>query len=308
MELAIPPEDELRLRKAVLGGECVAFVGAGLSVPPGKKWKLLVQDIAARCRVSCDEDMSLPCIVDKCIDADEQKCDEALRELLPRHVASTRPAVNYLLRLPFKALLTTNFDPYIYLQCRRERYPELYIYPDLPLVNSVKAKLYHLHGFFDSDDRNASIRSLVFGKRSFETAYRKSLLPGFLLNVFVYEKVLFVCFNPMDECISKLLDQSNLLRHEVVSSARSKVRQLPERFALWSKGKSASTEDVSEDAVNQMRSLQITPVIYDRTAEDYRGLEKLLSSWVAQADLADRPPLYRTGFDLCVTTPPEGLT
>ena len=65
---------------------------------------------------------------------------------------------------------------------------------------------------------------------------------------------------------------------------------------------------MSEDAVNQMRSLQITPVIYDRTAEDYRGLEKLLASWVDHAELKDRPPPYATGFGLSDTTPSEGLT
>jgi len=300
MKLASPPDDALELKNLVLRGECVAFVGAGLSIPPGRDWEGLVKDVANHCSVSFDNGGSLPEIIDKCIKVDERGCNEVLRDSLPRHIATTRTGIGYLHRLPLKAILTTNFDPWIRQQSRQERYQRYHIYPDLPLHCGLDSGIYYLHGYFDSGDMTANIHRLVFGERSFREAYEESLLPGFLLNVFVYENILFIAFDPTEEHVSRLLLQSMSIRRAIDSLPRLPTDMPKKRFALWPApvGKTPEERETEYAGISRIRSLEVTPVFYDRGGSDYRGLEELLYSWIQEGELKDRPAPFSTGFDL----------
>ncbi len=298
--------EEAEAKKLVLTGECVAFVGAGVSIPPGKNWSDTVRCVATRCGIPIEGNMSLPEIIDKCLDKDEVTCNQACRELFPRHIASSRPATSYLLRLPFKAILTTNFDPWLQQHSRRESYQRCHIYPDLPLHYGLKDGIYYLHGYFDSENMHATVRALVFGEQSFREAYDSSLLPGFLLNVFTYETVLFVGVDPTEQYLSKLLQQSIGIRKRIASDHIT-TSVPPKRFILWPTPIGTSPEQHAQEnaAISAIRSLEITPILYDRKKSDYRGLEELLFSWIREGDLKNRPAPFKTGFDLGHDGQPE---
>lgn len=295
----IPSDEEQEAKRDVLEGRCVAFIGAGISIPPGRDWDGLVKEIADRCKIAFDGRTSLPSIIDQCIESDESTCNEACRELLPRHVATSRTAMNYLLKLPFRAILTTNFDPWLQQQSWSMRYKRYHIYPDLPIHNGLKDGLYYIHGFFDSINRDANIRSLVFGEQSFREAYEKSLLPGFLLNVFTYETILFIGINPTEKYLSRLLRASIDIRKKISTNFRQ-ANTLPKRYILWPVSGEASLEEseIEKRTISETLSLDVTPIIYDKKMSDYRGLEEFLFNWTQEGDIKSRPPPFKTGWDL----------
>jgi hypothetical protein len=155
MALSNPSEEEVETKRFVLDGRCVAFVGAGISIPPSKNWLNTVKDIAERCEVPFEDRRPLPEIIDECIDKSEFTCTEVCRDFFPRHTTISRTAINYLFRLPFKAILTTNFDPWLRQQSRQKDYKQCHAYPDLPLHLGLEQRIYYLHGYFDSNDKDA---------------------------------------------------------------------------------------------------------------------------------------------------------
>jgi hypothetical protein len=111
---------DLEVKRLVLDGQCVAFVGAGLSMPPALLWVPTVEQIANHCGVPFDttgtgEEVAARCldVIDTCLEKDEAIYIQALRKQWPQHTSTTRTAMPYVLRLPFQAILTTNFDPWI---------------------------------------------------------------------------------------------------------------------------------------------------------------------------------------------------
>jgi hypothetical protein len=299
MAVLPPTQDSVEAKDLVLTeGRCVAFLGAGISIPPGGTWKQLVSDIATQCNVPFDDNVQAseyPHVIDRCITQDESGCNQALRSSLPEHVTVSRTAVDYVHRLQLKAIFTTNFDPWIRQHSREERYQKVHVYPDIPLNSGTKGRIYYLHGYFSSEDPNASIRKLVLGHQSFQDAYiNSSFLPGFLLNVFVYENILFIGFNPTEANVSALLKQSIVIRREISPSGPT-----TKRFILLPAPSGRTMQDKAREAafISEVQALDITPIYYDNSAADYSGIEELLYSWINESSLKDRPAPFKTGFE-----------
>jgi hypothetical protein len=281
--------------------ECVAFLGAGMSVPPAGDWKDLVKRITEACTIPFDDnaDMSTyPELIDKCIKKNVAACDLALRDFIPSVTVTTRTAINLIHRFDLKAILTTNFDPWIQKQSREFQYKNQgWIYPDLPLSCGIEGRIYYIHGCFISTDSNSSISDLVLSKKSFQEAYAEtSLLPGFLLNTFVYENILFVGFNPTEPHISKLLRHSIKIREKIPFNGSS-----PKRYMLLGLNKEErDTEKIAKtkDYIDKLRALEIEPVFFDGSKSDFSGIEELLESWVKELDIQNRPSPFGRYPDL----------
>lgn len=281
--------------------KCVAFIGSGMSIPPAGNWRQLVTKIAEACKIPIDESTdpnTYPDLIDEFIETNIHACNYGLREFLPSFSTSTRTAVTQLHRFSFKAILTTNFDPWIQKQSREVQYSKMsWIYPDLPLSCGIDERIYYIHGFFDSEDPLASIADLVLGKKSFEEAYSElSLLPGFLLNTFVYENILFVGINPTEPHISKLLRHSIKLRQQIFINGR----RSPKRYILVPQNTDESDFGKIAQASNEvetLRSLEIEPVYYDGTKKDYSGIEILLEGWAKELDIHNRPAPFARDQD-----------
>jgi len=291
--------DELELKNLVLGNQCVAFVGAGLSIPPGPAWRGLVKNITDECGIVFDDSLSLTQLIDSCIAKDEVKCTRALRQHFPTHVAACRTAIGFIHRLNFKAIITTNFDPWLWLQSTQSQYKKgTFRYPNLPLHDALDGGIYFLHGYLDAEDPKASVKDLVFGEESFAHAYGQSLLPGFLLNIFTYRSILFIGFNPTEQHMANLLTMSTVVRRSIVASGGIPTN-MPKRFILWPmpQGKMPDERVREETVISTIRSLEVTPVLYDPRQPDHRGLDALLHSWVQEGDLKNRSAPFRTGFE-----------
>jgi len=300
IESGADPRGELK--DLVLKEHCVAFVGAGMSNPPGQQHRETVENIASRCNVEINH-RPLPEGIDACAETNPNEYEAALRDLFPKHVAEARTGLNYLFRLPFKAFVTTNFDPWLRNLATRQKIERVHVYPDLPLHEGLSSGLYYIHGCCDSENPRYRPGTLVFGAKAFSRAYsRESLLPGFLLNFFTYERVLFLGFDPSEKHIADLLLRAKVIREEINADAVSP--NSPKRFLLWPSLMESDERAQGEwDAkIEEFRALEVTPVIYDPENKDHRGLEKILSEWVGEGDLLNRPPPFKTGFDLSGAT------
>lgn len=211
-------DDLTDLRSLVLVRKCVAFVGAGMANPPGLDWKDLVNRLAIECGIKLPEPIDnihprdFPKWIDRCIQKEAKKCDDVLRRDFPRHTATTRTAINYILNLRFPAILTTNFDPWIRQNSRNAEYNGVYVYPHFPTYQGITGGIYYLHGIFDSSDSSSSITELVLGEKSFTKAYSNSLLLGLLVNVLIYHNVFFIGFNPLEDHFVAVLKSANKIR------------------------------------------------------------------------------------------------
>ena len=290
----------------ILQSACVAFVGAGVSIPPSEPWIPFVRGLATHCAVQTGVDESPLDVVDRCIEANEGACIAYMRHSLPPYPASMRTAMPMLYRLPFRAILTTNFDPWLYLTARKTDVRAVWIYPDLRFglyrvpdrgESGVGVDLLYLHGLFHPKSGRDSVRSLVFGRRAFAEAYGEaSLLPGLLLDLFTYENVVFIGFDPMEENMARLLRRSIETRRAVARGGRP----IPRRFLLHASDPRADREALEREAdyLAKLRSHEITPCIYDREDTDWRGLDRLLGSWVGVLHGPTSLPPLPGGLDM----------
>ena len=299
MDAKSTKNDELELKNLVLHKQCVAFVGAGLSIPPGPEWKNLVKDVTDECGISFNDSLSLPHLVDSCIGKDEAKCCQALRKHFPNYVASCRTAIGFIHRLNFVAIITTNFDPWLWQQSTQSQYKKgTFTYPNLPLHDSLDGGIYFLHGYFDSDSLSANIKDLVFGQGSFDRAYNESLVPGFLLNVLTYRNIVFIGFNPTEPHMANVLKMSAAIRRSIVASGGD-PKNAPKRFILWPAPQGMTRDELVRDEtiISTIQDLEVTPVLYVPREIDHRGLDALLHGWVQEGDLKNRSAPFRTGFE-----------
>lgn len=289
-----------KIKRLVLEHECVAFIGAGLSRPIARNWKKLVHTIANGVGVGMNES-SLTKVIDQCITKNEPKTTEILRSELPKYPSLVRSAIVEILQLHFKAILTTNFDPWIQNASDQTQLDKVHAYPDLPSIPlSSPPRLYHLHGLLDSKNANVSAKDVVFGERTFDEAYHgDSLLPGFLLNVLLYEHVLFMGFNPTEPNFKSLLESSNRIRSKWFE--REGIGQMdPRHYCLWPHPESMSKKEEqaqAKDMIEEIKAMGIVIIPYRMEGNDHRGLDSLLHSWREAGDPQSRPPGLDTGFD-----------
>lgn len=296
MALLSPNPASVDAKKLMLSdGGCVVFLGSGMLMPPAGDWTTLVRKITSKCAVHFDDKTTDYLeVIDECIAKDLGGCNQALKEFIPTHTTITRTALDYIHRFKLKSILTTNFDPWVRLHAREEKFPRVHRYPDLPLKSGLQGGIYYLHGYFDSDNPASSIKDLILGKKSFDVAYdNSSLLPGFLLNCFVYENTIFMGFRPTEPHISDLLVKSIAIRRQITGGATSR------RFLLIPapSGKAREERETEDAYIEKVKALEIEPVYFDNSVGDYSGIEELLNSWVQELGIQDRIPPFHTGFD-----------
>ncbi len=287
-----------KIKKVVLGGDCIVFFGAGLSIPPGELWKESVKKIADRCRVDFDSE-NLPQVIDACFDANPSEYEKTFQEFFPKDIATSRPALNYIPRLPFKAFITTNFDPWVENHFRHEDINARYAYPDISMSKGLEQALYYIHGCYDSEKNNYEHHKLIFGQRAFKGAYGKeSLLPGFLLNLFVYEKVLFIGFNPTERYLSELITYANTIQLEI--KPKTSISKIFTKHILWPalNQKTGEQKEEYDEMIALFSALEIEPIIFDPKGDDFRGLEEILRGCVEHSDMKKRPAPFKSGFDI----------
>lgn len=185
-------------------GDCVAWIGSGLSAGADyPSWEKIIRDLCDACNVtSLGEDEAstevLQTKADECKDHAPNKYYHTLATHFGKPISKTRLAYQLLLKLPFKAFVTTNYDPLLMYAGEIENHPKVFRYPSLPTdaLSCSPAAIVYMHGLARyrdpiTHDEIATGKDLVLSKSEFDAAY-EGMLRSFLEQMLAFRKVLFL--------------------------------------------------------------------------------------------------------------------
>ena len=198
-----------------------AFVGAGLSIQAGyPSTNDLINHLIREAKIEPAELSSSATFALKTKRIKElvQKNGGDFYEILYRRfhedhfpINRTIPMYQDLLGIPFKSIITTNYDMCIeeaadYLSIQ---FDNIQIYPILQ-ANDLKANnLYHIHGRIDHNDIPKSAKTIVLTSDDYADAYGdSSALPVLMNAIFDSHNILFVGFSLEEDALYKLLELS----------------------------------------------------------------------------------------------------
>ncbi len=300
--------DRDRVKQLILDHRILFVLGAGTSKPPAPLWRDLVRKIAEACGVIADpqagnamDSEALESVIDQCLDVAPQCVYREIHRQIPNYATATRSALPMILNLKPKAIITTNFDSYLWHLTTREAGWTLYAYPSLPATSGIKGHIYYIHGHLRYDGYQQSCEErLVFGRRAFDEAYdeSRSILPSLLKQVFTYENVIFVGFDPFERHMARILTECIKLRLTIAENEGAESG--PQRYILLPTEDSTDgkTEETRIAQIERFRALDIRVIEYPKVEGDFVGLEMELSGWLQEGDPATRPALLLTGFQV----------
>ena len=180
------------LLKAVNGGDCIAWIGSGLSKLAYPDWATTVTALCAACGIQpfgASESPSPTQLVDKaeeCKGANLDGYETTLSTLFGGSVVQTRQAYSWLMQAPFKGYVTTNFDPLLSEAAAPFGYTSVFGYPLLETreIDRRKKPIFYIHGHARPDGVPCG-QNLVLARSEFDQAYGGVLgvfLPALLLS------------------------------------------------------------------------------------------------------------------------------
>lgn len=202
------PDD---LKDLLRSGQCVAFIGSGVSSGSYPPWYKLVQDLCKECGVvSSDwegvhENTDTSILLDlsqKAKDSCKKKYYDYLDKIFGKSLGQIdkykESSDRYftLLAMSFRSYITINFDPLLFILSKNAKtkcHKDVFPYPYLDRINmSHNRSIHYLHGIIDKENK-AYDNSIVFTEDEFDKAYNNGgKCANFLLQVLEFEKVLFI--------------------------------------------------------------------------------------------------------------------
>jgi hypothetical protein len=200
---------------------------------------------------------------EECKNADGRAYEVMLAELFGRPTVQTRHAYNLIMTLPFKAYITTNFDPLLAAAGMTHGHTNLYAYPSLPAreIERSSKTIFYLHGLAR---RNNEARgdNLVLARSDFEVAYEGSVRI-FLENLLLSYPILFLGCSLAEPAVHEAMRRV----HKVHDQIRREYKEMepPRRYVLLPVRKRIA-DDVSFAAKSE-RDLDAETAEDDRFSE-----------------------------------------
>jgi len=203
-EVAKLSEMELRnlaneVAPLVLKGNCVAWIGSGLSrVAKYPEWDKTLDHLCDACNVprlfreAAEDADRLIDTAEQCFQKDSLAYERTLANLFGHPPVEDRIAFRLLMKIPFKAYVTTNFDPLLSIACGDANGHSLHCYPDLPVMalGGSTPSVFYIHGLARRDGEACGTQ-LVLARGEFERAY-DGIVGSFLLQFLAYCDVIFL--------------------------------------------------------------------------------------------------------------------
>jgi SIR2-like domain len=222
------------LLKAVSGGDCIAWVGSGLSAVAYRGWNDAIAELCDACGISrLAKYPSADELIDKaeeCKKADQRAYEETLANLYGGNVTVTRLAYQWLMRAPFKAYVTTNFDPLLSESAAVAGHANVFRYPllELPEIGRRTKPMFYIHGHARPNGI-ASGQNLVLARSEFKEAYG-GVVSLFLQAIFLSYPIVFIGCGLSEP---EIQEQMSRVHSMLVQIKRSRVGyKSPVRFAL----------------------------------------------------------------------------
>jgi hypothetical protein len=196
------------LLQSIHRGNCVAIIGAGVSVPDYPLWDELVRRLQRACDVRIEDEPSSDVL--KIAAAAKRKNNDAFLKEMRAIFAlpdSPKTASRYhlLARTKFKSFLTLNFDPLLISTFDQHRDVEFCSYPRLPGQILGAREVIHLHGRIVQDP--SLQEDFVLTEEDFDVAYDPNgqRLHSLLQNTFIDHDVCFLGCKPTEPNVKRLL-------------------------------------------------------------------------------------------------------
>ncbi len=294
-----------------VGGEndYILFIGSGLSILPGSPkdegdvtsqsgypdWKSAVFDLCSVCGVNPPKDIPahknkresiLIDTAEVCKQTNPDAYYNRLRELYGSRGRGTRPEYYSMFKMPFEAIITTNFDPLL-AQANKHEEQQLYAYPKLPAIKigAEKRPIFYIHGIAEQNGSPDS-RNLVFARSEYDQAYNHQFGPTslFLRTMLLEYRVLFIGAEPdskVQECIKTIERMKSLVNGDIMPDGSTHKHNrkigyilLSERYTIkksrdagdiiWSDSGAVRNEDLEERENQDYNRLGIEVVRYRR--------------------------------------------
>jgi hypothetical protein len=270
----------------IYGGECVAWIGSGLSKVSGyPDWPVTIEKLCEACEVeklSNEENKQSDNLIGKaqeCKDKNGTLYMQTLAELFSHKPFTRRGAWDYLMKLPFKAYVTTNYDPILSEVGAFYGRDEVRAYPDLPIsaIQKYQYPLFYIHGhafFRDMQTPNY----LVLAHQDFETAYKEDgNVNNFVTELFTYYPILFIACDLREPDIYEAFKRAGRI-HEKILTLRAGFKR-PSKCIILPTPIPGPEAEVGQE--ERLRAMGIEDVIRyepsnpDRHEEIEEILEKL---------------------------------
>ncbi len=255
-----------------------------------------MQDICCHCTGSLPhpnewegwrQPRQLQLLAQQAFDRDRAKYKETLDAIFSRPVMAVRLVYAHLMRMKLKSYVTTNFDPFLKI-AQQLHHPDmdLHVYPRRFKASEVsRGGVFYIHGL-GAPDHQIAPEDIVLKNQDFDDAYgdERGDLPRFWQTMLRENSVIFLGSTLSDPYTQSALEN---YRHTAEFMAQRYRLDLPRSYALLPVGEcvsapgapvdSASVTESQAGAQSQaMRSLGITPVLYDMRDSAYSGLAEVL--------------------------------
>jgi hypothetical protein len=267
------------LFNAVKGGDCIAWVGSGLSKGLYPDWLAAVSGLCTACAVQPFDDSRPSPTADELIDKAEEckqanaaAYEAALAGFYGGNVVPTRLAYLWLMRAPFKAYATTNFDPLLSETAAPLGYKDVYWHPTLPSreLERRNKPLFYLHGHARPNGI-ANGRDLVLSRSEFEIAY-SGVVGLFVQNLLYNYPIVFIGCSLSEPEIHQQIRRVHSMHVQIKNEAQgfkapSRFALLPTRFRWEAKDGLPATRERNRDAeleeANRFGELDTEVLRYD---------------------------------------------
>lgn len=291
-----------QLDHLVHSGECIVFVGSGLSGKNYLPWDKLIEMLCDKCGVEDfpkdDEEKSqlsadeLFEYADRAYDKNKAVYLKFLEDEFSKRV-NFPPEYNFLAEIQFKSFITINFDPLL-AEIKRRHRPKLRTHRTPLLVKEIeKGNVFYIHGYVPVGGVVVD-KQLVLTKSDVDEAYDpyEGNIHSFLDQLFKSYNVLFIGCGLKERELSRLLevcqnarekalgsnDKTSLSHFILVKEDKSKEPSQtsdPEGFDTYMQRLNERNERYKKLGIN------VLGYPYDKThpTNPYYGLEQYLEEW-----------------------------
>ena len=267
-----------KLMPMIEDGNCIVWVGSGLSKNADyPDWKETVKELCDKCEVislSKSEEESSEKLIDKaeeCKKAEINVYHNTLANLFGRQPIITRFAYQSLMKLPFKAYVTTNFDSLLSEAGEIEGNEKVYSYPRFPPELGNSHPIVYVHGHARQNNR-ATGKNLILARSDFDEAYNTiGIVKNFIVHIFTHYPLLFLGCSltepVMYEVFQKVHDiHTRIKRNYPDLSLPKRYIMLPIQKQVYSEFPDENTEQVEwreKDEINRLNKMDIEIIRYE---------------------------------------------
>lgn len=213
-----------------------AYMGSGVAASVLGSWRDLVSDLCKKCKAPFNpndlenEDQLLE-LADRAWEYSSTEFCKFLYDKLGPINPGGSNVYSWIMRLPFKAYLTTNYDDGLRsVNGVGKSRSKVFVYPNISPTDISLGQIFYLHGKIDSAEFDNE--SIILGAKSFKKGYNDtSPLNDVIRNLLLYENIIVFGARlkepPLSKLIQKIYDLSVIREEEHKISPKKKIIIIP---------------------------------------------------------------------------------